>query len=233
MKALVVDDDRVLADLLAFSLRKEGFQVFLAFDGQDALNLWAQEDPDIILLDVNLPKTFPVLDGFTICARIREVSNTPIILLTVRDEEEDVIHGLKMGADDYVLKPFSPRQLIARVQALLRRVGKSNTPAVYEFEGLIFDPGKREVNLPGNMKITLTQLENRLLNYLCLRQNQYIPSDDLIAHIWGHRLANRDMLRQLVRRLRSKVDRGGALPVFIDNRPGLGYGLFINLPPSF
>jgi DNA-binding response OmpR family regulator len=228
LKALVVDDDRVLADLLAFTLRKEGFQVVQAFDGQSALDLWVDEEPDIILLDVNLPKTMPALDGFTICARIREVSEIPIILLTVRDEEEDVIHGLNMGADDYVLKPFSPRQLVARVQAVLRRVGKTNTPSIYEFEGLIFDPGKREAILPGDLKVHLTQLESRLLDYLCLRESQYVPFEDLIAHVWGHRLATRDMLRQLVRRLRSKIEQDPSQPVKIDNRPGLGYGLIHN-----
>ena len=121
MKALVVDDDIVLADLVAFTLRKEGFQVIQAQDGSSALQRWADEKPDIVILDVNLPKTAPLADGFSVLQRIREKADTPIIMLTVRGEEDDIVKGLSMGADDYIVKPFSPRQFIARVQTVLRR----------------------------------------------------------------------------------------------------------------
>jgi len=106
VKALVVDDDRVLADLVAFTLRRDGFEVIQAHDGPDALRRWEAERPDILILDVNLPRTVPNLDGFAVCQRIRESDNTPIILLTVRESEDDVVHGLKLGADDYIFKPF-------------------------------------------------------------------------------------------------------------------------------
>jgi DNA-binding response OmpR family regulator len=225
MKALVVDDDRVLADLLAFTLRREGFKVVQAFDGESALSLWEAEDPDIILLDVNLPRRVPALDGFLICARIREASDTPIILLTVRSEEDDIVRGLEMGADDYILKPFSPRQLVARVQAVLRRTGKSLSPEVYSFAGVTFDPGKREIRLVENEAV-LTHLESRLLECLFLRAGQYVPVDDLMAQVWGHGQATRDMLRQLIRRLRSKIEQPPEGPLLIANLPGLGYGLF-------
>jgi DNA-binding response OmpR family regulator len=226
VKVLVVDDDRVLSDLLAFSLRKEGYQVIQAFDGKSALERWESDQPDLIILDINLPRSVPALDGFTLCARIREVSDTPIILLTVRSAEGDIIRGLKLGADDYVLKPFSPRQLIARVEAVLRRTGKTPAPAVFEFPGLVFDPARREVALPGDLLVVLTPLENRLLECLSLRQGSYIPMDDLINQVWGYGQANRDMLRQLVRRLRRKIEPAPDPQVFIANRPGLGYGLF-------
>src|SRR3970282_1103226 len=114
MKALVVDDDKVLADLVTFALRREGFEVIQAQDGESALQRWEQEKPDIVILDVNLPKTVPALDGFTVLQRIREKSDTPIIMLTVRGEEDDIVHGLKIGADDYVVKAFSPRQFTPR-----------------------------------------------------------------------------------------------------------------------
>ncbi|MCA9975117.1 MAG: response regulator, partial [Anaerolineales bacterium] len=124
MKALVVDDDRILADLIAFTLRREGFSVSLAYNGEMALQLWRDGRPDIIILDLNLPQ----VDGFTVCRQIRAEEETPIIMLTVRSEEDDVIHGLELGADDYIAKPFSPRQLVARVQAVLRRSGKTAVP---------------------------------------------------------------------------------------------------------
>jgi DNA-binding response OmpR family regulator len=226
MKALVVDDDRVLADLLAFTLRKEGFQVVQAFDGVTALQRAEAEQPDIILLDVNLPRTVPALDGFTICARIREVSDTPIILLTVRSDEDDIVHGLEVGADDYILKPFSPRQLAARVHAVLRRSGKAFSPAVIQFEGLTFDPARREVMLPNEVAVVLTPLETRLLESLCRRIDHFVPVEDLINEVWGYDQGDRVMLRQLVRRLRSKLESIPACPILIENLPGGGYGVF-------
>jgi diguanylate cyclase (GGDEF)-like protein len=119
MKALIVDDDRVLADVLAFTLRREGFQIILAYDGETALECWAEEQPDLIVLDVNMPR----LDGFAVCRRIREQADTPIILLTVRGEEDDIVHGLKLGADDYITKPFDLQLLMLRVEGALRRAG--------------------------------------------------------------------------------------------------------------
>jgi DNA-binding response OmpR family regulator len=225
MRALVVDDDRILSDLLAFTLRKEGFEITQAFDGATALSAWENEQPDIIILDVNLPKTVPALDGFMVCEKIRAVSDTPIILLTVRNEEDDIVHGLKMGADDYVLKPFSPRQLVARVQTVLRRSGQSTFPAIRSLASLVFDPGRREITFPDGKSVTLTPLENRLLDCLSRRENHYVTTDELIAEVWGHEKGNREMLRQLVRRLRSKIEKDSVPDVTIANLPGLGYGL--------
>ncbi len=225
MKALVVDDDRILSDLLAFTLRKEGFEVIQAFDGHSALSAWENEQPDIVILDVNLPKAVPALDGFRVCEKIREVSDTPVILLTVRNEEDDIVHGLKLGADDYVLKPFSPRQLVARVQTVLRRSGKVSTPAQRQLGNLVFDPGKRELQFSHEKSLTLTPLESKLLDCLSRRENHYVTMDELIAELWGYEKGNREMLRQLIRRLRSKIDLGQADDVSIANLPGLGYSL--------
>jgi DNA-binding response OmpR family regulator len=232
MKALVVDDDRILSDLLAFTLRKEGFQVLQAFDGSTALIAWEDEQPDIVILDINLPRTVPALDGFAVCERIREVADTPIILLTVRDEEDDIVHGLKMGADDYVLKPFSPRQLVARVQTVLRRSGKVTVPAIRPLGDILFDPGKRQIAFPDDTTVTLTYLESRLLDSLSLRENHYVTIDELIAEVWGHGKGNREMLRQLVRRLRGKLEQGQSQVTAIANLPGLGYGLLTKTEPS-
>ena len=221
MKALIVDDDRVLADLVAFTLRRDGFEVTQAHDGEMALRRWADEQPDLIILDVNMPK----LDGFAVCRRIREEADTPIILLTVRGEEDDIVRGLALGADDYIVKPFSPRQLVARAQAVLRRVGKTPAPAIRQVGELTLDPSRRELRLGEGEAITLTPLENRLLDYLMINAGQILTIETLINHIWGAEGGDRDMLRQLVRRLRSKIEPNPAQPIYIETVPGLGYGL--------
>jgi len=224
LKAMVVDDDRVLADLLAFTLRREGYQVVQSFDGESALKRFEVERPDIVILDVNLPGKLRKLDGFTICEKIRSQGNTPIILLTVRQEEDDIIKGLSLGADDYVLKPFSPRQLVARIQAVLRRAGMA-TPTIREAGELTIDPSRREARVLGSNPIALTSLETRLLEKLMINSGQVIPFEELIAHIWGPEAADRDMLRQLVRRLRTKIEPDPANPRYIETVAGLGYGL--------
>lgn len=228
MKTLVVDDDRVLADLVAFTLRREGFEVIQAHDGEAALRRWTEEQPDLLVLDVNLPK----IDGFSVCRRIREQADTPIILLTVRGEEDDMVHGLSLGADDYIAKPFSPRQLVARVQAVLRRAGKTPAPAIHQVGELVLDPSRRELRYGQGEAVSLTPLESRLLNYLMLNSGQVLTTETLINYVWGVEGGDRDMLRQLIRRLRGKMalateaNRPDStnLP-YIETVPGLGYGL--------
>jgi DNA-binding response OmpR family regulator len=220
MKALIVDDDRVLADVVAFTLRREGFEVIQAFDGDAAIRLWTQDQPDIIVLDVNLPR----LDGFSVCRRIREESNTPIILLTVRGEEEDIVEGLDIGADDYIVKPFSPRQLVARIRAVLRRAGWITASNVIQVGNLKYTPSQREVVIGEGEPIQLTPLENRLLDYLVINAGRVLTAGSIIDHVWGPSGADRDMLRQLVRRLRSKIEPDPANPYYIRTVPGLGYG---------
>jgi len=230
MKALVVDDDRVLADVVAFTLRREGFQVVQAADGKAALQRWTEEQPDLIVLDVNLPK----LDGFAVCQRIREQADTPILLLTVRDEEDDIVHGLELGADDYITKPFSPRQLVARAQAVLRRAGKTPAVAIRQVGQLSLDPIRREIRLGQGKVVSLTPLESRLLDYLMLNAGHVLTAEAIIDHVWGADGGDRDMLRQLVHRLRAKIaqacevatDALDSTPlVYIETVPGLGYGL--------
>ncbi len=235
MKALVIDDDRVLADLVAFTLRREGFQVVQGYDGEAALQKWDKERPDLVVLDVNLPK----LDGFAVCRRIREQADTPIILLTVRGEEDDIVRGLELGADDYISKPFSPRQLVARAQAVLRRAGKASTPAIRQAGELIMDAGRRELHIGQGPPVSLTPLESRLLDYLMVNAGHVLTTEALIDHVWGAEGGDRDMLRQLVRRLRAKVARacGGvepdpSRPGYIETVPGLGYGLTLSAPPD-
>jgi DNA-binding response OmpR family regulator len=233
MKALIVDDDRVLADVLAFTLRREGFQVIQAYDGEAALERWAEEQPDLIVLDVNMPR----MDGFAVCQRIREQADTPIILLTVRAEEDDIVHGLKLGADDYITKPFSPRQLVARTHAVLRRSGRSVAPAIRQAGDLTLDPSRRELRIGGGEPVPLTPLESRLLDYLMLNSGHVLTAAAIITHVWGVEGGDRDMLRQLVHRLRGKItlahgykegESGLSELVSIETVPGLGYGLTLS-----
>ena len=229
MKALIVDDDRVLADVLAFTLRREGFQVVMAYDGEAALRSWREEQPDLIVLDVNMPK----LDGFAVCRRIRAEADTPIILLTVRGEEDDIVHGLGLGADDYITKPFSPRQLVARAQAVLRRAGKATPHGINRVNDLAHDPSRRELSIAGRDPVSLTPLENRLLDYLILNSGHILTAEAIMSHVWGAEGGDRDMLRQLVHRLRVKIaeacgtDEEEHAAAYIETVSGLGYGLMV------
>jgi DNA-binding response OmpR family regulator len=222
MKILVVDDDRVLADVVAFTLRREGFDVIQAYDGAVGLQRWVDEQPDLLILDVNMPK----VDGFEVCRRVRSQGNIPIILLTVRGEEDDIVGGLEIGADDYIVKPFSPRQLVARVKAILRRAEGQTPPAELRVGDWELIPGKREVILsPESEPISLTPLENHLLECLMVNAGQVLTFDTIIDHVWGPAGADRDMLRQVVRRLRMKIETDPSEPIYIQTVPGLGYGL--------
>jgi DNA-binding response OmpR family regulator len=236
MEVLIVDDDRVLADVLAFTVRREGFQVAQAFDGEAALQRWGRDQPDLVILDVNLPK----LDGFSVCQRIREQGDTPVLLLTVRDDEEDILHGLEVGADDYITKPFSPRQLVARMRAVLRRAGKPTLPATRQVGDLTLDPDRRELQVGQTDPITLTPLESRLLDYLMTNAGHTLTSEAIIEHVWGAAGGDRDMLHQLMHRLRHQIahaqgaDQHGQPEnnpaSYIKTAIGLGYGLAS--PPS-
>jgi DNA-binding response OmpR family regulator len=232
MKALVVDDDRVLADLVAFTLRREGFQVTQAQDGETAIRKWSEETPDIIILDLNLPNAVPPLNGFEVLSHIRKTSDTPIILLSVRGEEEDIVEGLSRGADDYIHKPFSPRQLVARIQAVLRRAGRSSAPAIQQVGDLALDLSRREAWFEQGERIALTALECRLLDYLMTNAGIVSTYDAIISHVWGPGGADRDMLRQLVRRLRLKIEPEPSTPTVIETIPGLGYGLVRDRKPG-
>lgn len=226
MKILVVDDDRVLAEIMVFTLQRAGFDVIQAHDGATARRRWQEDDPDLIILDVNLPDD----SGFDICGEIRQESDVPIILLTVRGEEDDIVHGLQIGADDYITKPYSPRQLVARTQAVLRRFAAGSSaaetvPARREVAGLKFDLGRREVQVRDGEAIPLTPLESRLLDYLMINAGHVLTTSALVDHVWGPQGASRNMLRQLVHRLRNKIEADPSDPIYIETVPGIGYGL--------
>jgi DNA-binding response OmpR family regulator len=173
------------------------------------------------------------MDGFTVCKRIRsEDSETPILLLTVREDEDDIIHGLRLGADDYITKPFSPRQLVARAQTVLRRAGKTPSRAIRRAGELMLASNRRELSCGTCEPVFLTRLENRLLDYLMLNHGRIVSAEVLIDYVWPDG-GDRDMLRQLIRRLRIKMRFACGGPAntpedaYIQNVPGLGYGLLV------
>ena len=221
MKALVVDDDRVLADVIAYAFKREGYEVILAEDGEAALLRWSQENPDLVILDVNMPK----MDGFSVCRHIREQADTAIIMLTVRQDEEDIMQGFRLGADDYVTKPFSPGQLMARSRAVLRRTSR-DMPVSFRQVGCIqLNLNRREMMVADGPPIPLTALEHRLADCLMINAGQVVTRDTILDYVWGSLKGNRDMVRQLVRRLRNKIEPDPANPTLIENIPGLGYVL--------
>ena len=226
MKALVVDDDLALADVVSFTLRKAGYEVIVAYDGLVALDRWRTDSPDLIILDLNLPK----LDGLSVCRQIRAQDDTPIIILSVRGEEDDIVTGLKVGADDYIVKPFSPRQLVARAEAVLRRVGDARpSPGHLTIGGLKLDLARCKVSCRDELIAKLTPLECRLMEILMLNHGQVMLTDTLIDQVWGPQGGDKDMLKQLVYRLRHKIEVCPSKLMFIETVSGVGYSLNVTL----
>ena len=226
MKVLLVEDDLALSDVVSFTLRRAGYGVVAAYDGLAALEQFAAAAPDLLLLDLNLPR----LDGLGVCRQVRAESDVPIIILSVRGEDEAVVRGLEMGADDYMVKPFSPAQLVARIRAVMRRSGVAAAPSSLAAGGLTLDRSRGEVArapAAGRLPVRLTALELKLLEALMIDPGRVLPSDTLIAAVWGPEGGDRAMLKQLVYRLRAKIEdenTGG----YIETAPGIGYALARN-----
>ncbi|MBI5878710.1 MAG: response regulator transcription factor [Chloroflexi bacterium] len=220
MKILVADDDRELGEILTFALQRAGFDVVKAEDGEQALRLFGESDPALVILDYNMPK----LDGLQVCRNLRTHSAVPIIMLTVRNAEEDILSAFEAGADDYVSKPFSPKQLIARIKAELRRAGLPQR-GILTSGSLTLDPVRHEVRQSGAGAISLTPLEFRLLHVLIENRGQVLTVDDLVHQVWGHdeTTGDRTLLKGLVRRLRQKIDLDGVTQSRIKTVVGVGY----------
>jgi DNA-binding response OmpR family regulator len=220
VKVLVVDDDRELRELIGFVLRQAGYAVAEAADGPSAVARHAAEQPDLVLLDVNLPG----FDGFEVCRRIRAASETPVMMLSVRGEESDQGRGLDLGADDYLTKPFSPKTLVARVRARLRRSG--DRPAPLGAGAIVLDPDVQTVSVAGAPPSRLTNLEFRLLQLMVSQPNRTVPPDRLLRHVWGSRSSeDRQLLKQLVHRVRQKIETDPATPKYLKTVSGVGYRL--------
>lgn len=218
---LVVDDEQSIIDLLQYTLEKAGYEVVVSMNGLEALQLSRQHQPDLAILDI----TMPGLDGLDLCGKLRHESGPPVILLTARDSEIDKIIGLEVGADDYVTKPFSPRELIARVKAVLRRAKTNHVNAHSELRSgcLILDPLKHEVRMHGEM-IPLTAKEFSLLEYLMRNSGLALSRSAILDHVWGYDFyGDHRTVDVHIRRLREKVETNPADPSAIVTVPGVGY----------
>jgi len=219
---LVVDDEPSISEVVSIYLRRAGYQVVVAQDGQEALDALEKEPPDLVVLDLMLPK----MDGLEITRRLRAEGDTPIIMLTARREEADRIVGLEMGADDYVVKPFSPQELVSRVKAVLRRTRGSapvGTERPLVFDDLCIDPKTRLVEVSGEEK-TLTAKEFDLLWILARHPRQVFNRDQLLDLVWGlTEYVDPSTVTVHVRRLREKIEPDPSTPRHIQTVWGVGY----------
>lgn len=223
---LVVDDERHILELVKFNLEKDGYQVSVAQDGKEAYNMARMEKPDLVILDVMLPE----MDGFEVCRMIQkdsEISDIPIIMLTARSEEIDKILGLEIGADDYITKPFSPRELLARVKARLRRSARKQQEVedseTIRMNGLVIDPQRFEVLL-GGVKLDLTPKEFELIRILAKSPGRVLTRDYLLENIWGYEyMGDTRTVDVHIRHLRQKIETDPAKPMYIETVRGIGY----------
>ncbi|MFC5406677.1 response regulator YycF [Cohnella soli] len=229
-KILVVDDERPIADILKFNLEKEGYEVVCAFDGEAAVKLAFEEEPDLILLDLMLP----IKDGMDVCREVRTRLSTPIIMLTAKDNEIDKVLGLELGADDYVTKPFGTRELLARVKAHLRRQRKVESARDEEVQSEAERQGIRLFNLfidtdmyvvyKNNQPLDLTHREFELVHYLAKNSGKVMTREHLLQAVWGFEyFGDVRTVDVTIRRLREKIEDDPSRPEIIMTRRGLGY----------
>jgi DNA-binding response OmpR family regulator len=218
---MVIEDDPTIAEVVCRYLQRDGFDVESVADGHEAIALAAARPPDLMILDLMLPG----LDGLEVFRRVRAVAPTPVIMLTARGDESDRVMGLELGADDYVAKPFSPRELVARVRSVLRRAQGSLAPVgteVVEMADLRLDLGSREVHREGE-PISLTVREFELLAYLMLHPHRVFRREELLDRVWGYTFGDTSTVTVHVRRLREKIERDPATPAHIQTVWGVGY----------
>ncbi len=218
---LIVEDDKKTASLVALYLEREGFTTIAAHDGRQALDLARQCNPIFVILDLMLPR----VDGWEVCRELRRSSNVPILFLTAREEELDRILGLTLGGDDYVVKPFSPRELVARVKAILRRTrpSPSEVKGSLSYEGLVLDPERRTVSLNGQ-PVSLTPAEYRLLQALMAAPGRVFTRDELLHHLYPAGEAVIDRVVDVhIGKLRQKIEDDSMNPRYILTVRGVGY----------
>ena len=226
-KVLVVDDEKPISDIIKFNLEKEGYEVVVAYDGEEALQKVESESPDLIVLDLMLPK----IDGLEVAKQVRAKRSTPIIMVTAKDSELDKVLGLELGADDYVTKPFSNRELVARVKANLRRQDSTVSPANddrtadIKVGDLTIHPDAYTVTKRGE-NINLTHREFELLHYLAQHIGQVINREHLLQTVWGYDyFGDVRTVDVTVRRLREKIEDNPSHPQWLITRRGVGYYL--------
>ena len=220
-RILIVDDEPSIIDLLEYNLRRDGYEVIIARDGHRALQLARTEHPDLVVLDLMLPG----LDGLDVCRALRQRGNTPIIMLTARDDEIDRVLGLELGADDYVTKPFSVRELMARIKAVLRRANERGSGHAYRVDNIDIDTLAREIRLRGRL-LNVTRLEFDLLEALASHAGQVLSREQLINIVWGYDYyGDTRAVDSAVKRIRSKLRQAGGNPDAIGTVRGIGYRL--------
>lgn len=225
-KILIVDDERPIVDILKINLQKENYIVFESYDGEDAVAKAELINPDLILLDVMLPG----LDGFSVCRKIREKSSVPIIMLTAREEEVDKVLGLELGADDYMTKPFSVRELMARIKANMRRSApppeaaeKSESDDILEIGCFKLDSGRYELYKNGEL-IDLTIREFDLVKFLASQPNKIFSRQNLLERVWDYEYYGDERTVDVtIRRLREKIEDNPSQPRYIITKRGVGY----------
>jgi len=221
MKALVADDDADLRALIAFTLTQGGFEVRSAENGAATLRMFEAEAPSLLLLDINMPE----LDGLHVCREIRRRSNVPIMMLTVRDQEDDLVAAFDSGADDYVRKPFSPRTLLARARALVRRAEPLHLTSV-EAGGARLDLERHSFQFGAAPEIHLTPLELRAMHLLMSSPGRTVTAERMLMHVWNRSTTReRRILKQLIYRLRLKLELDPTTPEILQTTPGAGYRL--------
>ncbi|MGI5963373.1 MAG: response regulator [Lawsonibacter sp.] len=227
---LIVEDEQNIVDILSFNLSREGYDTLEAYDGPTGLQLALEQNPDLILLDLMLPG----MDGFDVCRKVRESgSSTPILMLTAREEEADKVLGLELGADDYITKPFSMRELLARVKANIRRVSMAPVPVSSDSEGQkeILHLGRVAINrekatvTKDGQPLELTQREYDLICFLAAQPGKVFSREALMEHVWNYEGYVGDVraVDVAIRRLREKIEDDPAAPKFIVTKRGMGY----------
>ena len=222
-KILIIDDEKPIVDILKFNLKKDGYLTIEAYDGEEGMNMALSQKPDLILLDIMLPK----MDGFSVCKKLREKISTPIIMLTAKEEEVDKVLGLELGADDYITKPFSVRELMARVKANLRRTMQENISSSSEDilvkNGIEIDFSRYEVKK--NKKVLeLTLREFELLKFLASQPGQIFTREQLLEKVWGYEYyGDVRTVDVTVRRLREKIEDDASEPLYVLTKRGVGY----------
>ncbi len=223
-KILIVDDEKAIVEILKYNLEKEGYHVVTAYDGEEALRQVEVEKPDLIILDIMLPKK----DGFTVCREIVSSRDMPIIMLTAKEMEIDKVHGLELGADDYVTKPFSAREITARVKAILRRskAGEKNADQIKEklvVDMITVDQDEVQVYNQGK-PVELTLREFNLLVFLMMKPGYVFSREQLLNQVWGYDyIGDERTVDVTIRRLREKLELNPAKPEYIHTKRGVGY----------
>lgn len=230
-KILIVDDEKAIVDILNHNLKREGYETVQAYDGEEAVDMVKKENPDLVLLDVMIPK----MDGFSVCKTVRQNSNIPIIMVTAKEDVVDKVIGLELGADDYITKPFSVREVLARVKANLRKwdgieLSKKEAENVaeqknslLEFGPLTLDTFKYEAKVSGK-SVELTLREFELLKFLATQSGQVFSREELLEKVWGYEyFGDVRTVDVTVRRIREKIEKNPSTPELLATKRGIGY----------